>query len=191
MNLSKRISVQTALLIVLGLLIAQALVLWHEGRILICACGYVLPWYAGINGSGNSQHLSDWYTLSHIIHGFLFYALLRYLTPKLPVHVRLIIAVLIEALWEIAENGSFVINRYRAVTASWGYVGDSIVNSLGDTLSAAFGFLLAYKLPVWAVILIGIAFELIALYFVRDNLTLNVLMLAFPLESVKQWQLAM
>lgn len=187
----KKISVKATVLILGGLMLAQGLILYAMGRLIICSCGVVKLWHGDINSAGNSQQIADWYTFSHIIHGFLFYVLLRYLAPKLPVRIRLILAVLLEIIWELIENSSFIINRYRAVTAAFGYVGDSILNSVIDALSVVVGFLLAYRLPVWSVVLLGIFFELFTLYFVRDNLTLNVIMLAFPLESIKNWQLGM
>ena len=187
----KKISVGAVVLILGGMMLVQGLILYAMGRLIICSCGFIELWHGNINSAGNSQQITDWYTFSHVIHGFLFYLLLRYLTPKLPVSMRLVLAALLEIIWELIENSSFIINRYRAVTAAFGYVGDSILNSVIDTLSVVVGFLLAYRLPVWVVVVLGIFFELFTLYFVRDNLTLNVVMLAFPLESIKNWQLGM
>ncbi len=179
------------LAIAAALLAIQAIVLYAMGRIPICECGFVKFWHGAINSSQDSQHLTDWYTFSHIIHGILLYWALKYLLPRVPVQLRILIALSIEIAWEFLENSSFIINRYRTETASLGYTGDSIINSVGDSVSMAFGFLLAYKLPVWFVVCIAIVFELFTLYWIRDNLALNVVMLVYPLQFIKSWQLGL
>jgi hypothetical protein len=158
------------------------------GRVWICSCGEIKLWENQIYAPGNSQHLADWYTPSHIIHGFLFYGLGWLIFRKKALPARVGLAMLIESGWEILENTPLIINRYRAETISLDYLGDSILNSTMDTIFMAIGFILASRLPLWLTIVIALAFELFTGYMVRDNLTLNVLMLVWPLEAVREWQ---
>ncbi|WP_018010313.1 DUF2585 domain-containing protein [Sinorhizobium medicae] len=176
------------LLACLAVLALQILVLHLMGRLWICECGYIKLWEGVAKSSGNSQHVSDWYTPSHIIHGFLFYGLGHLLMRGKPLSGRLLLATVIESAWEILENTPMVMNRYRSATISLDYFGDSILNSTMDTLAMATGFLIASRLPVAVTVAIAIALELFTGFMVRDNLTLNVLMLVWPMDAVKAWQ---
>jgi Protein of unknown function (DUF2585) len=163
-------------------------VLLWMGQVPICKCGYVKLWHGVVFSAENSQHISDWYTFSHIIHGFGFYGLLWLVGRRWPVGVRLLLAVVLESAWEIFENTDMVINRYREVTISLDYYGDSVLNSVCDILAMVVGFLIAARLPVWTIVALTIAMELFVLWFIRDNLTLNIIMLVYPLDSIKHWQ---
>ena len=175
-------------MIALGLALATAVALLLMGRPLICACGEVKLWTGAVQSADNSQHIADWYTPSHIIHGFLFYGLGWLFLRRNPYGDRLLAAVAIEAGWELLENSQWIIDRYREATFAFGYNGDSVLNSMADIGWMTLGFLAARRLPVWATMLIAIGFELLTLWTIRDNLTLNVLMLVAPVDAVRVWQ---
>ncbi len=191
MNWPLRISKFSAAIAFVLFLIIGAILL-SMGRPPICACGTVKLIHLVVQSSENSQHLADWYTPSHIIHGFLFFGaghLLRKKWPALfPLGVAVSLAIIAEGAWEILENSPIIIDRYREVTISWGYEGDSIVNSLADIFWMIIGFFIASRLPWKATLVIALIFEVFVGWMIRDNLALNIMMLTAPLESVKEWQ---
>jgi len=186
-NAPARFGPRATALLIFVLLAVTAGTLLTMGRPPICTCGYVAVWHGAID-SGNSQHLLDWYSPSHVIHGFLFYGVAWLLLRRLPLRFRLLIAVIIEAGWELIENSPMIIDRYRTATMALGYTGDSVLNSLSDISCMMIGFAIARKLPPWATIALAIAFELLTLVVIRDNLTLNILMLVWPVEAIRHWQ---
>jgi len=174
------------LIILLAVLAVTVAIMWAMGRPPICTCGTVELW--GEVGPKQSQMLADWYSPSHIIHGFLFYGLLAWLWRRAPVERRFFVALVVEAAWEIAENSPMIIDRYREATIALGYSGDSILNSVSDIVMMALGFLGARRLPVWASVAIVLVLELVPLIAIRDNLTLNVIMLLAPNDAILNWQ---
>lgn len=171
-------------LIILG----SALYLLWIGRVPICECGYIKLWHGETMSSENSQHISDWYTPSHIIHGLLFYWALWLVARRLSLGWRLTIATVIECAWEIVENSDAVIQRYREVTISLDYYGDSVLNATADIIAMVIGFGLARVLPVWVSVALALFFEVLTAIVIRDGLALNVIMLLFPLDVILEWQ---
>ena len=172
----------------LALVALVAIVELSWGRQVICKCGYVKLWHCETVSSENSQHISDWYTPSHILHGILFFGAMWLMARRLSFGWRLAIATLVEAAWEIVENSDFIIERYRAVTISLDYFGDSVLNSVCDILAMVLGFALARVIPVWASVAVIIGFEALTIWLIRDGLALNILMLVYPLDAVRTWQ---
>ncbi len=170
-------------------MIASAVSLLLLGRVAWCECGYVKLWHGEVFSSENSQHISDWYSPSHLVHGMLSYGVLTQIAGSLSIGLRATIAVLVEEAWELLENTDAMIDRYRETTISLGYYGDSVINSVGDVSFMLAGFFLATRLPSWASAGLGIGLELAAGIVIRDNLTLNVIMLIYPFEAIKTWQL--
>jgi len=181
-----RLSRPRPILALLLVLTIAALLLLSFGRPVICTCGTVAMW--GHFGPEQSQMIADWYSPSHIVHGFLFYGLLHLIARRWPVERRFLVALVIEAAWELLENTPLIIDRYREATVALGYSGDSILNSSSDIALMALGFWAARRLPVWASVVVVLLLELIPLIAIRDNLTLNVLMLVAPSEAVRAWQ---
>ena len=173
------------------ILVAAGALLLVMGRPPICTCGTVDLWVGEPNSSRTSQMLADWYSPSHIVHGFLFFAALWLVGRRWPIERRFLIALVVETAWEIAENTPMVIDRYRETTAALGYTGDSVLNSMSDIAMMSLGFLAARKLPVWVSVAVVIVLELVPLFVIRDNLTLNVWMLLAPNDSIKAWQTAL
>ncbi|MCX7643779.1 MAG: DUF2585 domain-containing protein [Rhodobacteraceae bacterium] len=171
-----------------AIILATAAWLLWIGRVPWCDCGYIKLWHGETLSAENSQHISDWYTPSHVIHGILFYAGLWLVARRLSFGWRLAIATAIESAWEIVENSDAIIERYRAVTISLDYYGDSVINSVADILAMVAGFWLARVIPVRASIAVVVGFEVLTAIVIRDGLTLNILMLLWPLESVREWQ---
>ena len=171
-----------------SVVVAMAIALAAMGHPAICKCGYVKWWHGVPLSSENSQHISDWYTFSHVIHGFAFYGLMWLVARRQSLGRRLLFALLLECGWEVFENTDFVINRYREVTISLDYYGDSVLNSVCDVLAMLVGFFAAAWLPVWGTVLLVVAFEAFVGYSIRDNLLLNIIMLLYPLDFIKKWQ---
>jgi len=177
------------ILIALFIIVLAIGILFSMGRIPFCKCGVISLWSSDVMSNQQSQQLFDPYAFTHVIHGFLFYFLLwAFFRKRLNVWQRLLIAIALASSWEVLENTNYVINRYREATISLDYYGDSIFNSVGDIISMIVGFMLAYKLPTKVSIGVVVLIELLLLYFIRDNLTINIIMLVHPIKAIKLWQ---
>lgn len=189
---SRRTRAMTVAGLALALIALTAVVLLLMGRTPICTCGTIELWHGTVQDSGNSQHLSDWYTPSHIVHGFLFYAGLwafgRLIGKPLPVGAAFLIALGLECAWEIAENTNVIIDRYRATNIALNYYGDSVINSVSDILAMTIGFWLARTWPVWLTIVAAVLMEAVVGFWIRDNLILNIIMLIHPIDAINRWQ---
>jgi hypothetical protein len=183
-----RLSLPTAILVSLALILVTAWALYWMGRAPVCQCSFKL--WVGKGHPEQSQQLMDWYTYSHILHGVVFYFLLSIIfRGRLSVAARLVIAVLIECGWEMFENTPLIINRYRTATISNNYYGDTILNSIGDILAMMVGFLIASRLPAWVTVFLFIATEIMLFVLIRDSLLLNVIMLIYPMEWIRRLQM--
>lgn len=171
-----------------AIFVVHTTVLRLEGHRWWCKCGGLNPWAGDTHSMHNSQHLFDPYSFTHISHGLLFWGFCAWLLPSFLLGWRFVVAIGIEALWEMLENTSFVINRYRTATISLDYYGDTVANSWGDVLSCVVGFVLARYLGLWGSIVVVCLLELILLFWIRDNLLLNVVMLIHPIDAVRAWQ---
>lgn len=163
--------------------------LHSQGRLWWCSCGYIRLWAGDIWSSDNSQHLFDPYSFTHLFHGFAFYWLLAWSLPRLSTYWRLSLALLIEAVWEMIENSNAIIERYRETTLALGYQGDTIVNVMGDLAMCGLGFMLARQIGFWRTLVLFLVTELVLLIWIRDGLLLNIIMLIYPVEAVKAWQM--
>ncbi len=176
-------------LVIAAALVVSAILLHLEGRLWICSCGRLQVWAGKVCSSDNSQHFLDPYSFTHILHGLLFFWLIAWLAPRLKSHWQLTLAIAVEALWEVFENTDFVIDRYRSATAALGYNGDTVVNSFGDILCCIVGFIIAQRLGLRRSLIVFAALELVLIVWIRDSLALEILMLVFPIDVIKNLQM--
>jgi len=183
-----QLSKQAYIIVALAIVLAMSTALFLMGREPMCTCGTIKFWHGVVKSSENSQQLFDWYTFTHVVHGLGFYLLLTLLNKRMPFGVKLLAAIFLESAWEILENTDMIINRYRAATISLDYYGDSIVNSVGDVIAMIAGFVIAAKKPIWMSIALFLILEIALAVIIRDNLTINIIMLIHPMEAIKHWQ---
>ena len=177
-----------AILATVAVLALTAAIQAGMGRLPLGPDGRLGWWEGDVWSSENSQRVADPYSFSHIIHGILFFALLAWAARWMPLGWRFLIALLLEAGWEVLENSPIIINRYREATIAQGYVGDSVLNSCCDVLMMVMGFVFAWRMKAWLSVAAVVAMEVVCLLWVRDNLTLNVIMLVYPIDAIKAWQ---
>ncbi len=161
-----------------------------EGRLWICECGQIWFWVGAAYSPDTSQHLFDPYSFTHVLHGFAFAWLCAWLLPRLSFGWQLLVATIVESLWEVVENSEVIIQRYREATAALGYFGDTVVNSLGDILACALGFAIARYLGTRRAVAVFVLVEILLVLWIKDSLLLNIVMLIYPIEAIKQWQSA-
>lgn len=176
-------------LVMLAAVTIAALLLRLEGRLWICACGRIQLWSGQVCSSNNSQHFLDPYSLTHVLHGFLFFWLIALLLKRLSAGWQMALAVAIEACWEVFENTNFVIERYRSETAALGYNGDTVVNSFGDIFCCLIGFIIARRLGLRRSLVAFAVLELVLIIWIKDSLLLQILMLLVPIDAVRGWQM--
>jgi Protein of unknown function (DUF2585) len=177
-------------IVAVGMVLLLMIVLLRaQGRLLLCACGHFEIWTSDTCSSNNSQQLFDPYSFTHVLHGFLFFYLVMLLFGRLGRGWQLVLALALEAAWEVFENSSFVIDRYRTATAALGYQGDTVVNSIGDLACALLGFVIARQVGVRSSLILFVLLELILFLWIHDGLLLQILMLIWPIEAIKSWQM--
>jgi hypothetical protein len=187
---TRRISLAGILVAVVAVMAVTAAIEGWMGRLPFGPDGRFGWWEGNIWSHEQSQRFADPYSFSHIVHGLLGYGVLWLIARRSPVRYRFLAAVVLEATWEVLENSPLIINRYRAVTISLGYVGDSVINSLSDILMMMAGFLIATRVRVWVCVAAVLVLEVSMAIAVRDNLTLNIIMLVHPVDAIRAWQMA-
>lgn len=170
------------------IIIAATMTLNFQGRVWWCEAGDLVPWSWDVWSRHNSQHLMDPYSFTHMLHGILEFWLIGLIFRRMPLAWRFFLALFVESSWEVIENTQYVINRYREATISLDYFGDSIANSLADIVFCGLGFLIALRLRFWRSLALFIATEAVLLFWIRDSLVLNIIMLLYPIEAIKHWQ---
>lgn len=174
---------------VVAIVVVATIMLAIQGRVIWCEAGDYWPWSWQVMSRHNSQHVIDAYSFTHILHGILEFWLIGLVFSRVPLAWRFVIAIFIESTWEVAENTSYIINRYREATLSLDYFGDSIVNSLADIVCCGIGFVIAKKIGYWSSLALFIVTETILIFTIRDSLILNIIMLIYPLDAIKNWQM--
>ena len=174
----------------LMMVVAVVVILQMQGRVWWCEAGDMVPWSWNIWSTHNSQHIIDPYSFTHVLHGVIEFWLIGFVFRRMPIVWRLALAIFIESSWEVAENSTMVIERYRAATISLDYFGDSIIKSIADIACCATGFVIAYKLKFWRSLLLFLTTEALLIVFIKDSLVINIIMLLFPIDAIKNWQMS-